>query len=1210
MERSTRKDEANQTLLEQLSRDVNRGFEVLAGLRGIDVIVGIAFINEDDTLPDVVTVARTGLQRAGLSGRSAIVCVGPEAGKSALDHALTRDGSDTRIPVYGFLLHQRLEGRGWGIHAIMNSVARSNSALILLPPDVIPQNGNGNGEDEGFCPGWIPRLIEPITAQGQDLALARFAEHPFANPVASLLVYPVMAGVFGCRIPQATPGVMAMSQRLVRTCLSEKQTWPNDAGIFGFDPWVGIHALTSDLAMCEVPLGKASFRHAAYNLKPVFKQVAHVLLDQVVRHAGWWMARPDLVSSLPAMGGNVHVPPPPVDVDADELRQRFKSEFNHFDHTLFSEIISNDLRLTLERCADDTSADYAFSAHQWIGQLQEFLLAYQFEEKFYRDDIVDGLFPFFLARFASFIEEVRAVDTSLRRADMKPATMREDLTLLKARTLLDSQAGAFVSAWPGFRRAWQVKQTETEPYLPRLGAWEFVPQVGVIVPQELDRPNGDRISANQIYKEQINTYRETFTDFLTEHLNLVEVTDSAEILSRVHRFMRKLDWVIDVDLFPYNIHTVEGAQQMTDHICRAFSNDDCFQLTEDAARHILKRSPPKNLIMALGCGNVGALLGLQTPNDALGLAAWTDRRHYLDNVLDIINTDGHPDWFHMAPLKPVVVDLTYLKNATEVRGTAALARLAGRVMVGNYHKGWGGDFRKLWFFLKAVKSIVGVELFSGVWQEFAASGIDFKDRLVASIRGHWGRSVLSAHNAFENRHQRILVERVRRFAEQVSKTAPDKKDAAAVLNAAMGVYHLSITLPDETFVSLCAWTWASYSHRGGVGAPTPLSSLVERDWATRDFVTAYLSRAERGDAATIDKKIAALMGEGRESDDLGDHLFGVVADPDSLMVRQSMAPRSPMAKKLRRLSDGPILEPIVDNKWESRYVLNAAVVRLESTIYILYRAFGEDEISRIGLAWTTDGRHIDGRLSYPIYAPGPPSESSGCEDPRVTVIGDDLYMLYTAWDGELPQIAMASIPVQAFIEGRFDAWQYRGLGFPDLPNKDAVIYPEMFDGKYVIYHRIDPNMWISYLDTLACPWPRTGHQIVVGPRPGMMWDGVKIGAGAPPIKTTRGWLNIYHGVDYETSYRLGVLFTDLDNPARVIYQSPNPILEPETPFEIGKSSDRTYWVPHVVFTCGAVPARDIDVLDLDDEVLVYYGGADTAIGVAKATVRDLVPILE
>jgi predicted GH43/DUF377 family glycosyl hydrolase len=144
----------------------------------------------------------------------------------------------------------------------------------------------------------------------------------------------------------------------------------------------------------------------------------------------------------------------------------------------------------------------------------------------------------------------------------------------------------------------------------------------------------------------------------------------------------------------------------------------------------------------------------------------------------------------------------------------------------------------------------------------------------------------------------------------------------------------------------------------------------------------------------------------------------------------------------------------------------------------------------------------------------------------------------------------------------------------------------------------------------VCPFPREGQQIIAGPRTGMMWDGVKIGAGAQPIKTTRGWLNIYHGVDHERSYRLGVLFTALDDPAKVLYRSPNPILEPETGYELGDTEGRSSWVPHVVFTCGAVPAEAKEIVGPDDEVLVYYGAADTVIGVARGKLRDLVPVID
>jgi predicted GH43/DUF377 family glycosyl hydrolase len=119
-----------------------------------------------------------------------------------------------------------------------------------------------------------------------------------------------------------------------------------------------------------------------------------------------------------------------------------------------------------------------------------------------------------------------------------------------------------------------------------------------------------------------------------------------------------------------------------------------------------------------------------------------------------------------------------------------------------------------------------------------------------------------------------------------------------------------------------------------------------------------------------------------------------------------------------------------------------------------------------------------------------------------------------------------------------------------------------------------------------------------------MWDARKIGAGSQPIKTKYGWLMIYHGIDSHLVYRLGTMLVDLDDPGRILYRSPNPVLSPETEYEVGEKGKS--WVPNVVFTCGAVPMEQKDVLDENDEIIVYYGAADTVLCVATGRVGDLI----
>lgn len=298
---------------------------------------------------------------------------------------------------------------------------------------------------------------------------------------------------------------------------------------------------------------------------------------------------------------------------------------------------------------------------------------------------------------------------------------------------------------------------------------------------------------------------------------------------------------------------------------------------------------------------------------------------------------------------------------------------------------------------------------------------------------------------------------------------------------------------------------------------------------------------------------------------------------------------------LERYEGKPILKPMKEHVWESDRVFNCAAVYEDNKVHLLYRAMSKEElsegkyISRLGYASASDGFHIDERLEYPVFVPERDFEYRGVEDPRITRIGSDYYMCYTAY-GEVAQIALTSIKIRDFLAHKWN-WTDRTLAFPRVGNKDAVLFPEKIGGKYVMYHRIPPHIWVAYSNDLK-RW--FGSNIVMMPREGK-WDCYKVGAGGPPIKTDEGWLFIYHGVDKGKVYRLGYALIDLENPERVIFRSEEPILEPKEDYELRGA------VPNVVFTCGAVVK--------DGKLFVYYGGADTVIAVATTKLSDLLSVV-
>ncbi|MFC2070327.1 glycosidase, partial [Chloroflexota bacterium] len=542
----------------------------------------------------------------------------------------------------------------------------------------------------------------------------------------------------------------------------------------------------------------------------------------------------------------------------------------------------------------------------------------------------------------------------------------------------------------------------------------------------------------------------------------------------------------------------------------------------------------------------------------------------------------------------------------EMEESGALCKIAGRVVISNLYKGMGGAYPKLRYLTTTAKNIIETERFGKVWRTFAEERKDFGEKVINSLRGHWGRDPLSAHSVFENGHQRVLVRRMREMASRLNQEGrEDTADLVTLLNNVIDSYHLFLTLNDGTFIPCSAWTWASYSFKGGKGLPTPLSLHVERDWSSREYLTEYY-KAAGGDEEEIEEKIVKLMGEGREWVDLVPILLGSVEEAENIMPVQTTIPEHPPVRTLTRFGTGPMIEPIKEHSWESTCVLNAGAINLNGMVYLVYRAVGKDNISRLGLAISEDGLKIAERLEKPIFQPESKSEEKGCEDPRLTIIGERIYMVYTAYDGIVAQIAMTSIAIDDFLNYKWSAWRRHGLVFPGFVDKDGALFPEKFDGKFAILHRVDPHIWITFSSHLRCPWSRKEHKILAGSTSGMMWDGNKIGAGAQPIKTRYGWLLITHGVDDSHVYRLGVMVLDLADPKILLYRSPNPILEPRENFEVGEPGK--CWVPNVVFTCGAILREgNKEILDAEDEVIVYYGAADTVIGVATAKVSELIP---
>ncbi|MCX8202696.1 MAG: hypothetical protein N3H32_00020 [Nitrososphaeria archaeon] len=310
-----------------------------------------------------------------------------------------------------------------------------------------------------------------------------------------------------------------------------------------------------------------------------------------------------------------------------------------------------------------------------------------------------------------------------------------------------------------------------------------------------------------------------------------------------------------------------------------------------------------------------------------------------------------------------------------------------------------------------------------------------------------------------------------------------------------------------------------------------------------------------------------------------------------------------VSKVFRRHEGNPVIRPDGRYWWRSFATFNPGAIELEGKIYVFFRALSGDLTSRIGLAVTEDGLHIDRILEDPVYVPRMPFEQkrvpglSGCEDPRLVRINDRVYMFYTAFDGmNPPRVAVTSILVNDLLSGEWN-WSEPVLVSPEgIDDKNACVLPQRIDGKYFFIHRLGGiNVVYDYLSSLeqVDPTELVSSKLLPA-RPGM-WDGKKVGMSAPPIRTKEGWLMFYHGVSHDNVYRVGVALLEERRPEHVIARSVTSVLQPEEWYE------REGFVNNVVFPCGAVLR--------DDTVYLYYGGADKHVCVATAHLDDVLSVL-
>lgn len=296
---------------------------------------------------------------------------------------------------------------------------------------------------------------------------------------------------------------------------------------------------------------------------------------------------------------------------------------------------------------------------------------------------------------------------------------------------------------------------------------------------------------------------------------------------------------------------------------------------------------------------------------------------------------------------------------------------------------------------------------------------------------------------------------------------------------------------------------------------------------------------------------------------------------------------------LAKYAQNPILTP-EDMPAEVLYTFNPGAIKFKDTYIMILDATTPDDIHRLWIARSKDGYHF---TPDPEPFPMPPVDPAYPEtctyDPRITKIGNEYIILYAS------DLSQNQVRIGILRTTDFETFE-RVATASELGNRNGALFPEKIGGLYARLDRPfgneqDPcSIWVSYSPDLVF-WGKSRPMTYQG-KPFI--DGFKMGAGAVPIRTPYGWLEIYHTVSTTCNdfiYRLKACLLDLKDPSVVLGYTKDFLLWPEHDYEMRGR------VANVVFACNAIP-------EPDGTLKIFYGAADTNIGLAEGNIDEIVKL--
>ncbi|MDD4359297.1 MAG: glycosidase, partial [Syntrophaceticus sp.] len=379
-------------------KSIARPLEDARNYKNINLIVGIPFYNEIDTLPLVLRVVADSLVSMKISDKALIICAGDPAGEKALE--AIKD-TQLQVPHMEFLMLEGANGRGMSIRALLELADKMETDLAILPADII-------GKGSGLQPGSLQRMLKPLQ-HGYDLVLTSFRRQYFEDLLGKLFLGPLLETFYGYRISDTISGTYAISHDMVEEYCADIKFWVDHTRGFGIDPWLITTAILQQRRICEVPLGFRMVYASLDKVTIVFKDFAAFIFESILRDEEYWKEKSIVLRSPDICGLEPYQDIPVAQTyDTRTLTHFFRNGFNQY-RDLLATACPQDLFVDLERSVISPTRDFHLGGKTWANTAYSLLSHYRFAPDTNKEDVLEALTAVYCGRMGGFLEHLEVL---------------------------------------------------------------------------------------------------------------------------------------------------------------------------------------------------------------------------------------------------------------------------------------------------------------------------------------------------------------------------------------------------------------------------------------------------------------------------------------------------------------------------------------------------------------------------------------------------------------------------------------------------------------------------------------------------------------------------------------------------------------------------------------------------------------------------------